>query len=83
MGEKIIVMKAADEKSKHLCLSIMPSNSHVGIDNIDLVTFCICRMKLMMSDQNNKEQSDYEELIQLAIAGLVKNCNSSDQVLNL
>ena len=40
-------------------------------------------MKFMMSDQNDKEQSDYEELIQLAIAGLVKNCNSSDQVLNL
>ena len=28
-------------------------------------------MKLM-SDQSDKEQSDYEELIQLAIAGLVK-----------
>ena len=35
---KIIVMKAADEKSKHLCLSITPSTSRVGIDNIDLVT---------------------------------------------
>ena len=40
-------------------------------------------MKFMMSDQNDKEQSDYKELIQLAFAGLVKNCNSSDQVLNL
>ena len=40
-------------------------------------------MKLIMSDQSNKEQSDYKELIQLAIAGLVKNCNLSDQVLNL
>ena len=35
---KIIAMKAAEEKSKHLCLSIMPSTFHVGIDNIDLVT---------------------------------------------
>ena len=43
-------------------------------------------MKLM-SDQSGstqKEQSDYEDLIQLAIAGLVKkNCNSNDQVLNV
>ena len=40
-------------------------------------------MKLLISEESDKEQSDYEELIQLAIAGLVKNCNSSDQVLNL
>ena len=77
MGEKIIAMKAADEKSKHLCLSVMPSKSRVGIDNINLV------MLLLISEESDTEQSDYEELIQLAIAGLVKNCNSSDQVLNL
>ena len=38
MGEKIMAMKPADEKSKHLSLSIMTSTSRVGIDNIDLVT---------------------------------------------
>ena len=37
MAAKIIAMKAADEKTKHLCLSVMPSTSRVGIDNIDLV----------------------------------------------
>ena len=34
---KIIAMKAADKKSKHLCLSVTPSKSCVGIDNINLV----------------------------------------------
>ena len=33
-----MAMKPADKKSKHLSLSVMPSTSHVGIDNIDLVT---------------------------------------------
>ena len=42
-----------------------------------------------MSDQSDRakkkqsDQSDYEYLIQLAIAGLVKKCNSNDQVLNV
>ena len=42
-----------------------------------------------MSDQSDRakkkqsEQSDYEDLIQLAIAGLVKKFNSNDQVLNV
>ena len=42
-----------------------------------------------MSDQSDRakkkqsDQSNYEDLIQLAIAGLVKKCNSNDQVLNV
>ena len=42
-----------------------------------------------MSDQSDgakkrkSDESDYEDLIQLAIVGLVKKCNSSDQVLNI
>ena len=42
-----------------------------------------------MSDQSDRakkkqsDQSDYEDLIQLAIAGLVKKFNSNDQVLNV
>ena len=42
-----------------------------------------------MSDQSDRakkrksDESDCKDLIQLAIAGLVKKCNSSDQVLNV